>query len=53
MPSFKTEFCNPEPNDAITLLLFEMLNKAERFDDNEMEGTSRKLRTIGNVLPSY
>ena len=42
--SLKTEFSNQQKNDAITSLLIEWLNKAERPDDEEMEGTSRELR---------
>ena len=53
MPSFKTEFSNSEKNDAVISLLFEVLNKAKRFDDNEIDSISRELRTIKYVLPSY
>ena len=43
-PSLKREYSNQLKNDAVTSLLIEWLNKADRFDDDEMEGTSRKLR---------
>ena len=43
-PSLKRKFSNQQKNDAVTLLLIELLNKAERPDDEEMEGTSRELR---------
>ena len=43
-PSLKTKFCQEQKQDALTLLLLEWLIKAERPDDDEMEGTSWKLR---------
>ena len=36
-------FCNQQMQDAVTSLLLEWLNKAERLDDEEIKGISREL----------
>ena len=43
-PTIKREFRNQQKNDAVTSLIIEWLNKAERPDEDEMERNSRELR---------